>query len=102
MKNSASSSYCSKQPPQYRFEVNLVWEDGVFARIPMGPEKEDQVEAYLEGWPNARIPDSHDLELPGVGWVRGGDLYENATSGNKTTAPGLWEPPFKYRQPPSA
>ena len=84
---------------RYRFGAGVVFEDGVFGNVPMGPATEEEAQALSDSgaWLRMRITDyGTTLEIPGFGGARGSDLYAHVLSREKTQGP-VAGPAFKFR-----
>lgn len=92
----------AEQPdPRYRYEASVVFENGVFGRTPMGPEREEsetQAKKRTQKWMKMTVNDRGDLHVPGLGTVSAAGLYRSHLKGEKYPAPGLWQPPVQFRE----
>ena len=90
-----------QQDPRYRYEASVVFENGVFGRVPMGPEKEEteaQAEERTRKWMKMTVNEKGDLHVPDLGTVAATKLYSGCLKGEKRPAPGLWQPVVQFRE----
>ncbi len=91
-----------QQDPQFRYEASVAFENGVFARIPMGPAEELpewQHKQMAERWVKMLVNDDGDLHVPGWTTVSAEVLYRNCLTGERQPGPGIWTPPMQFREP---
>ena len=90
-----------QQDPRYRYEASIVFENGLFGRTPMGPEKEEteaQAKERTCKWMKMTVNEDGDLHVPGLGTVSAAELYRLHLKGEKHPAPGIWQPPVQFRE----
>ena len=90
-----------QEDPRHRYEASIVFEDGLFGRTPMGPENEesqDQAKERTRRWMKMTVNKNGDLEVPGLGTVSAGELYRVHLKGEKSPAPGIWQPPVQFAE----
>lgn len=91
-----------EQPdPVHRYEASIVFENGLFGRTPMGPDREEtQTQASERSckWMKMTVNDDGNLHVPGLGTVSAADLYRLHLKGEKHPAPGIWQPAVRFRK----
>ena len=89
-----------QRDPRYRYEASVVFENGVFGRVPMGPEREEteaQARERTHKWMKMMINEQGDLSVPDLGTVPAIKLYLDYLKGKKYPAPGIWQPWVQFR-----
>ena len=90
-----------QQDPIHRYGAGVVFEDGLFGLIPMGPEREEtEVQAkdrYLK-WMKMTVNERGDLYVPSLGTAPAAALYRNILKGERRPGPGVWGPPVQFRE----
>ena len=74
------------QDPRYRYGASIVFENGVFGSIFMGPEKEETVAQAKDRtlkWKKMMVNEKGYLDIPGMATVPAGRLYRNCLKGEK-------------------
>ena len=87
--------------PRYRYGAGIVFENGVFGNIPMGPEHEEtaaQAKERARGWMTMTVNDTGDLSVPGWGTASLASLYRNALSRERHFGPAIWGPWVQFRE----
>ena len=90
-----------QQDPRFRYEASMVFENGVFGRTPMGPEREETEEQAKERthkWMMMTVNEDGDLYVPDLGTVSAAKLYRNHLKGEKRPAPGIPQPWVQFRK----
>ena len=91
-----------RQDPRFRYEVSVVFENGVFGRIAMGPAEEVpewQHKQMAERWMNMMVNDDGELQVPGWTIASAEVLYRSCLTDERQPGPGIWSPPFRFREP---
>ena len=81
-----------QQDPRFRYEASMVFENGVFGRTPMGPEREEteaQAKDRTRKWMTMTVSGDGNLYVPDLGTVSAAVLYRNHLKGAKQPAPGI-------------
>lgn len=90
-----------QQDPRYRYGASIVFEDGLFGLIPMGPEREEtevQAKDRELKWMKMRVNERGDLCVPGFGTSPAAALYRNILNEERRPGPGIWRPPVQFRE----
>ncbi len=93
--------YPEEQDPRYQYAASIVFENGVFGLIPMGPEKaETETEARdrTRKWMKMTVNEKRDLYVPDLGTVSAAKLYWNCLKEERSPGPGIWEPWVQFRE----
>ncbi|MCY4381823.1 MAG: hypothetical protein OXE44_01580 [Nitrospinae bacterium] len=93
--------YPEEQDPRYQYAASIVFENGVFGRIAMGPEKEEteaQAKDRTRKWMKMTVNEKGDLYVPDLGTVSAAKLYWNCLKGERNPGPGIWEPSVQFRE----
>ena len=89
--------------PRFRYEASIVFDNGAFGRIPMGPAEdwpEWQHKQVAERWAKMTVNDDGDLHVPGWATVSAGLLYANCMTGERQSGPGIASPWVQFREQP--
>ncbi len=85
---------------RHRYFVCIVFEDGLYSTVPMGPESaDDEKKDPYRSWLRVTVDDKGDLLLPGHGAMSASDLYLRVLRGKSRRGPGVWGPWMKFREP---
>ena len=90
-----------QQDPRFRYEASMVFENGVFGRTPMGPEREEteaQAKDRTRKWMTMTVSGDGNLYVPDLGTVSAAVLYRNHLKGAKQPAPGIPQPWVQFRE----
>ena len=88
-----------QQDPQFRYGATVVFENGLFAHVPMGPEH-DETEAQAKDrarkWKSMTVNEDGDIHVPRLGTLSASELYRHVLKGEMHPGPGIWLPPWQF------
>ena len=88
-----------QQDQQFRYGASVVFENGLFAHVPMGPghdETEAQAKDRARKWKSTTVNEDGDIHVPGLGTVSAAELYRHVLEGERHPGPGIWLPPWQF------
>ena len=91
--------YPEQQDPQFRYGASIVFENGLFGLVPMGPQHEEteaQAEDRARKWGKMTVNEGGDLHVPDLGSLSAADLYRHLLAGERRSGPGIWQPPWQF------
>ena len=89
-----------QENPQFQYVATVVFENGVFGSVPMGPERpehEARAKERSQKWMQMRVNENGDLYVPEVGSVSAHDLYRGCLE-ERQPGPGTWSPFVQFRE----
>ena len=90
-----------QEDPAFRYGATMVFENGVFGQIPMGPEREEteaQAKERALKWQKMTVDERGDLCIPDYATVGAAQLYFACLKGEKQPGPGIWSPRVQFSE----
>ena len=89
--------------PSFRYGASIVFENGIFSRIPMGSEREEteaQQRETAKNWMKMTVNAAGELHVPGIATVSAELLYAHCLKGETQPGPGIYSPWVQFRESP--